>query len=128
MKEEAKNDWPIKVEGLIGSYQLIYEDMLKAAVQKTWPQTKQKPQRYNNPAVNNSDIQSKEIEDCCVLKNVDYGKMLMDHVLTMWIEQPKRRKKYCILFNRNLNEQMEPNTLAFVTSPEMVTALAIAGD
>jgi hypothetical protein len=58
--------------------------------------------------------------------------MLVDHVLECGIEKVlKRRTKY----NRSLFQSViskradgNPNTMAFVGSPELVTAMAIAGD
>jgi aconitate hydratase len=54
--------------------------------------------------------------------------MLYEPCIGMWTESRKEERNIAFVFNRNLNVPMEPNTLAFVGSPELVTALAIAGD
>ena len=48
----------------------------------------------------------------------------------VWVQKKRKRIPLCIRFNRNFAKRADgnPNTYAFVGSPEMVTAMAIAGD
>jgi hypothetical protein len=57
-----------------------------------------------------------------------YLQMLADHVSECGIEAEKRRAKhYRSSFNRNFSKRADgnPNTMAFVGSPELVTAMAL---
>jgi aconitate hydratase len=56
--------------------------------------------------------------------------MLVDHVSECGIEKVLKKKNTIVhSFNRNFQRaDGNPNTMAFVGSPELVTAMAIAGD
>jgi len=141
LKEEAiKNGWPMKVEaGLIGSCtNSSYEDISRAvslAKQVTAKGLKAKAEFLINPG---SEQIRYTIERDGFLKVFDeVGATVFANAcgpcIGMWARMgAEKQEKNTIVhsFNRNFAKRADgnPNTYAFVTSPELVTALAIAGD
>jgi aconitate hydratase len=141
LKEEAvKNGWPLKVEaGLIGSCtNSSYEDVSRAvslAKQVSAKNLKSKAEFMINPG---SEQIRYTIERDGFLKVFDeVGATVFTNAcgpcIGMWdrVGAEKQEKNTIVhSFNRNFAKRADgnPNTFAFVTSPELVTALAIAGD
>ncbi|MCA6434896.1 MAG: aconitate hydratase [Bacteroidetes bacterium] len=141
LKEEAvKNGWPLKVEaGLIGSCtNSSYEDISRAvslAKQVSAKNLKSKAEFMINPG---SEQIRYTIERDGFLKVFDeVGATVFTNAcgpcIGMWdrVGAEKQEKNTIVhSFNRNFAKRADgnPNTFAFVTSPELVTALAIAGD
>lgn len=141
LKEEAiKNGWPLKVEaGLIGSCtNSSYEDISRAvslAKQVSAKGLKAKAEFMINPG---SEQIRYTIERDGFLKVFDeVGAVVFANAcgpcIGMWARMgAEKQEKNTIVhsFNRNFAKRADgnPNTYAFVTSPELVTALAIAGD
>lgn len=141
LKEEAvKNGWPLKVEaGLIGSCtNSSYEDISRAvslAKQVSAKNLKSKAEFMINPG---SEQIRYTIERDGFLKVFDeVGATVFTNAcgpcIGMWdrVGAEKQEKNTIVhSFNRNFAKRADgnPNTYAFVTSPELVTALAIAGD
>lgn len=141
LKEEAiKNGWPMKVEaGLIGSCtNSSYEDISRAvslAKQVSSKKLKSKAEFLINPG---SEQIRYTIERDGFLKVFDeVGATVFTNAcgpcIGMWDRMgAEKQEKNTIVhsFNRNFAKRADgnPNTYAFVTSPELVTALAIAGD
>jgi aconitate hydratase len=141
LKEEAvKNGWPLKVEaGLIGSCtNSSYEDVSRAvslAKQVSAKNLKSKAEFMINPG---SEQIRYTIERDGFLKVFDeVGATVFTNAcgpcIGMWdrVGAEKQEKNTIVhSFNRNFAKRADgnPNTYAFVTSPELVTALAIAGD
>jgi len=141
LKEEAtKNGWPMKVEaGLIGSCtNSSYEDISRAvslAKQVAAKGLKAKAEFLINPG---SEQIRYTIERDGFLKVFDeVGATVFANAcgpcIGMWARMgAEKQEKNTIVhsFNRNFAKRADgnPNTYAFVTSPEIVTALAIAGD
>ena len=141
MKEEAiKNDWPLKIQyGLIGSCtNSSYEDVSRAAsVAKQVVDKKLKAKAHItiNPG---SELVRYTVErdgyidifdkiDATVFANA------CGPCIGMWDrEGAEKEERNTIVhsFNRNFSKRADgnPNTLAFVGSPELVIAMAIAGD
>lgn len=141
MKEEAiKNDWPLQIQvGLIGSCtNSSYEDIARSASlakQVAEKKLKTKAQFTITPG---SEVVRHTIErdgfidifnkiDATVFANA------CGPCIGMWDrEGAEKEERNTIVhsFNRNFSKRADgnPNTLAFVGSPELVTALAIAGD
>ena len=140
MKEEAaKNDWPIKVEwGLIGSCtNSSYEDMSRAVSivnQAVELGITPKAEFGINPG---SEQIRFTIERDGILETFEkMGTKVFTNACGPCIGQWDRegadkQEKNTIVhsFNRNFSKRADgnPNTHAFVTSPEMVAALAISG-
>ncbi len=140
MKEEAaKNDWPIKVEwGLIGSCtNSSYEDMSRAASiveQAVAFGISPKAEFGINPG---SEQIRYTIERDGIIETFEkMGTKVFTNACGPCIGQWDREgadkgEKNTIVhsFNRNFSKRADgnPNTHAFVTSPEMVAALAISG-
>ncbi|WP_177764228.1 aconitate hydratase [Flavobacterium sp. I3-2] len=140
MKEEAaKNDWPIKVEwGLIGSCtNSSYEDMSRAVSivnQAVELGITPKAEFGINPG---SEQIRFTIERDGILEAFEkMGTKVFTNACGPCIGQWDRegadkQEKNTIVhsFNRNFSKRADgnPNTHAFVTSPEMVAALAISG-
>ncbi|MCW3787792.1 aconitate hydratase [Plebeiibacterium sediminum] len=141
MREEAeKNGWPLKVEvGLIGSCtNSSYEDISKAssvaedAVKKG---LKAKAEFSITPG--SEQVRYTIDRDGMVdtFKKID-GVVFANACgpcIGMWARMgAEKQEKNTIVhsFNRNFAKRADgnPNTYAFVGSPELVTALAIAGD
>jgi len=140
MKEEAaKNDWPIKVEwGLIGSCtNSSYEDMSRAVSivnQAVELGIKPKAEFGINPG--SEQIRYTIERDGIIAAFEKMGTKVFTNACGPCIGQWDREgadkgEKNTIVhsFNRNFSKRADgnPNTHAFVTSPEMVAALAISG-
>jgi len=141
MKETAeKNGWPMKVEvGLIGSCtNSSYEDISRAvslAQQVADKNLKSKAEFTITPG---SELIRYTIERDGFLKVFDQiGAKVFANAcgpcIGMWSRMgADKKEKNTIIhsFNRNFAARQDgnPNTYAFVGSPEIVTALAIAGD
>ncbi|KQS41703.1 aconitate hydratase [Pedobacter sp. Leaf194] len=141
MKVEAeKNGWPLKVEwGLIGSCtNSSYEDLSRAASianQAISKGLKTKADFGINPGSEqvrytaNRDGYLKTFEDL----NATIFTNACGPCIGMWDRTgAEKAEKNTIVhsFNRNFAKRADgnPNTFAFVASPEMVAAIAIAGD
>lgn len=141
MKEAAAaNGWPTKVEvGLIGSCtNSSYEDISRAvslAKQVAEKGLKTKAQFTITPG---SEQVRYTIERDGFLKTFDaIGATVFANAcgpcIGMWERMGAEKKETNTIvhsFNRNFAKRADgnPNTMAFVASPELVTALAIAGD
>ncbi len=141
MKEEAiKNDWPLKIEyGLIGSCtNSSYEDISRSgslARQAAQKKLKPKAQITINPG---SELVRYTMERDGYMKTFDdVGALVFANAcgpcIGMWDREgaeKEQRNTIVHSFNRNFSKRADgnPNTLAFVGSPELVTAMAIAGD
>ncbi len=140
MKEEAAaNGWPIKVEwGLIGSCtNSSYEDMARAASivnQAVEMGISPKAEFGINPG--SEQIRYTIERDGIIATFEKMGTKVFTNACGPCIGQWDRAgadkgEKNTIVhsFNRNFSKRADgnPNTHAFVTSPEMVAALAIAG-
>ncbi|MGG5506769.1 MULTISPECIES: aconitate hydratase [unclassified Myroides] len=141
MREDAeKNGWPLKVEwGLIGSCtNSSYEDMSRAAsiVEQAVKQGITPKAEFGiNPG---SEQIRYTIERDGIIETFEkMGTKVFTNACGPCIGQWDRAgadkgEKNTIVhsFNRNFSKRADgnPNTHAFVTSPEMVAALAIAGD
>ena len=140
MKEEAaKNDWPIKVEwGLIGSCtNSSYEDMSRAVSivnQAVEMGITPKAEFGINPG--SEQIRYTIERDGIIAAFEKMGTKVFTNACGPCIGQWDRegadkQEKNTIVhsFNRNFSKRADgnPNTHAFVTSPEMVAALAISG-
>ncbi len=141
MKEAAaKNDWPTKVEvGLIGSCtNSSYEDISRSAnlaKQANDLGIKAKAEFSITPG---SELVRYTIERDGLTAIFDQmGAKVFANAcgpcIGMWARvgaEKKERNTIVHSFNRNFSARQDgnPNTLAFVASPELTTALAIAGD
>ncbi|WP_116789136.1 aconitate hydratase [Flavobacterium psychrotrophum] len=141
MKEEAaKNDWPLQIQvGLIGSCtNSSYEDISRSASlarQVAEKKLKTKSQFTITPG---SEVVRYTIERDGFIDTFDkIGATVFANAcgpcIGMWDrEGAEKEERNTIVhsFNRNFSKRADgnPNTLAFVGSPELVTALAIAGD
>jgi aconitate hydratase len=141
MKEAAaKNGWPTKIQvGLIGSCtNSSYEDISRAvslAKQVTAKGLKIKSEFTITPG---SEQVRYTIERDGFLETFDkIGATVFANAcgpcIGMWDRMgAEKQEKNTIVhsFNRNFAKRADgnPNTMAFVASPELVTALAIAGD
>jgi aconitate hydratase len=141
MKEEAaKNNWPTKVEvGLIGSCtNSSYEDIARAA-----SLANQANEKGLKPKAEFSITPGSEVVRYTINRDgfIDiFNKMgatvfsnACGPCIGMWARvgaEKKERNTIVHSFNRNFQSRNDgnPNTLAFVASPELTTALAIAGD
>jgi aconitate hydratase len=142
MREEAKkNDWPLEVEvGLIGSCtNSSYEDMTRAASIAKQAEEKKLTAKAQFKISPGSEQVRYTVERDGVLKEFeDIGGVVLANACGPCIGQWARYRdgdeqgKNSIVhsFNRNFSKRADgnPKTHAFVTSPSMVTALAIAGD
>ena len=140
MKEEAaKNDWPVKVEwGLIGSCtNSSYEDMSRAVSivnQAVELGITPKAEFGINPG--SEQIRYTIERDGIIEAFEKMGTKVFTNACGPCIGQwdregSEKQEKNTIVhsFNRNFSKRADgnPNTHAFVTSPEMVAALAISG-
>ncbi len=141
MKEAAaKNNWPTKVEvGLIGSCtNSSYEDISRAvslAKQVSEKGLKTKAEFTITPG---SELVRYTIDRDGFLDTfAQIGATVFANAcgpcIGMWDRmgaEKQERNTIVHSFNRNFSKRADgnPNTLAFVASPEIVTALAIAGD
>ncbi len=141
MKEEAvKNGWPLTVEwGLIGSCtNSSYEDLSRAASiakQAVAKGLTTKAQFGINPG--SEQVRYTADRDGLLKTFTDLNAKVFTNAcgpcIGMWErEGAEKSEKNTIVhsFNRNFAKRADgnPNTFAFVTSPEMVAAIAIAGD
>ncbi|MCP2028889.1 aconitate hydratase [Flavobacterium sp. HSC-32F16] len=141
MKDEAiKNNWPLQIQvGLIGSCtNSSYEDIARAASlakQVAAKNLKTKAQFTITPGseVVRSTIERDGFIDTFNKINATVFANACGPCIGMWDrEGAEKEERNTIVhsFNRNFSKRADgnPNTLAFVGSPELVTALAIAGD
>ncbi|MBB4118169.1 aconitate hydratase [Mesonia hippocampi] len=141
MTEKAKtNDWPLQVEwGLIGSCtNSSYEDLSRAASiaqQAIDKGLKTKAEFGINPGSEQVRYTADRDGILDVFENLD-AKIFTNACgpcIGQWgrYEDPKNAPKNTIVhsFNRNFAKRADgnPNTHAFVASPEMVAAIAISG-
>ena len=141
MKEEAaKNGWPTKVEvGLIGSCtNSSYEDIARAASLAKQVADKGLKTKAEFTITPGSEQVRYTIERDGFIKTFDkIGAKVFANAcgpcIGMWNRvgaENKEKNTIVHSFNRNFQSRNDgnPNTYAFVGSPELVTALAIAGD
>lgn len=141
MKEQAeKNGWPLKVEvGLIGSCtNSSYEDISRAASLAKQAEEKNLKTKAKFTITPGSELVRYTIERDGFIDTFDsIGASVFANACGPCIGQWDRegadkKEKNTIVhsFNRNFAKRADgnPNTFAFVASPELVTALAIAGD
>jgi aconitate hydratase len=141
LKAEAiKNEWPLKVEwGLIGSCtNSSYEDMARAAsiVEQAVAQGITPKAEFGiNPG--SEQVRYTIERDGIIATFEKMGTKVFTNACGPCIGQwdragAEKQEKNTIIhsFNRNFSKRADgnPNTHAFVTSPEMVAAIAIAGD
>ncbi|MFZ4861828.1 aconitate hydratase [Sphingobacterium sp. Mn56C] len=141
MREEAeKNGWPTKVEwGLIGSCtNSSYEDLARAASiarQAIEKGLVTKAEFGINPG--SEQVRYTADRDGLLKTFVDLNATIFTNAcgpcIGMWDRAgADKGEKNTIVhsFNRNFAKRADgnPNTFAFVTSPEMVAAIAISGD
>lgn len=142
MKEEAvKNDWPLKVEvGLIGSCtNSSYEDISRAAsLAKQVAHKKLKTRAQFTITPGSEQVRYTIERDGFIDTFNNIGATVFANAcgpcIGMWDRYGDKaadgpRNTIVHSFNRNFAKRADgnPNTLAFVGSPEVVTALAIAG-
>ncbi len=141
MKEEAaKNGWPLKVEvGLIGSCtNSSYEDIARAASLAKQVADKGLKTKAMFTITPGSETVRYTIERDGFIETFNkIGAKVFANAcgpcIGMWARVgAERKEKNTIVhsFNRNFQSRNDgnPNTYAFVGSPELVTAIAIAGD
>ncbi|SMO33972.1 aconitate hydratase [Solitalea koreensis] len=141
MKEEAaKHGWPTKIEvGLIGSCtNSSYEDISRAASLAKQVADKDLKTKAEFTITPGSEQVRYTIERDGFLETFDkIGAKVFANAcgpcIGMWARVgAEKAEKNTIVhsFNRNFAKRADgnPNTFAFVGSPELVTALAIAGD
>lgn len=141
IKEVAeKNGWPLKVDvGLIGSCtNSSYEDISRAASIAKQAADKKISPKAEYTITPGSELVRYTIERDGYLAVFDKigGKVFANACgpcIGQWArEGAEKQQKNTIVhsFNRNFAKRADgnPNTYAFVASPELVTALAIAGD
>ena len=141
MKEAAAaNDWPTKIEvGLIGSCtNSSYEDISRAASIAQQAADKNLKPKSEYTITPGSEQVRYTIEKDGYLDIFDkIGAKVFANAcgpcIGMWARvgaEKKERNTIVHSFNRNFAKRADgnPNTMAFVGSPELVTAMAIAGD
>lgn len=141
IKEIAeKNGWPLKVDvGLIGSCtNSSYEDISRAASIAKQASDKKISPKAEYTITPGSELVRYTVERDGYLTVFDKigGKVFANACgpcIGQWArEGAEKQQKNTIVhsFNRNFAKRADgnPNTYAFVASPELVTALAIAGD
>jgi len=141
MKEEAsKNGWPTHIEvGLIGSCtNSSYEDIARAASLARQVSAKGLKTKSEFTITPGSELVRYTIERDGFIDTFDkIGAKVFANAcgpcIGMWnrVGAEKKEKNTIVhSFNRNFQSRNDgnPNTYAFVGSPELVTALAIAGD
>ena len=140
MKEEAiKNDWPLDIQvGLIGSCtNSSYEDISRSASLAKQAAEKGLVPKAKFTITPGSELVRYTIERDGLINifnniNATVFANACGPCIGMWDrEGAEKQERNTIVhsFNRNFAKRADgnPNTLAFVGSPEMVTALAIAG-
>jgi aconitate hydratase len=141
MREEAqKNDWPLQIQvGLIGSCtNSSYEDISRSASVARQVAEKKLKTKAEFTITPGSEVVRYTIERDGFINTFDkMGGTVFANAcgpcIGMWDrEGAEKEERNTIVhsFNRNFSKRADgnPNTLAFVGSPELVTALAIAGD
>lgn len=141
MRAEAeKNGWPLKVEvGLIGSCtNSSYEDISRAASVASNAVKKGLKAKAEFTITPGSELVRYTIDKDGLIDTFNKidGKVFANACgpcIGMWARAgAEKKEKNTIVhsFNRNFAKRADgnPNTYAFVGSPELVTALAIAGD
>lgn len=141
MKEEAaKNNWPLQIQvGLIGSCtNSSYEDISRAASLAKQVADKNLKTKAEFTITPGSEVVRYTIERDGFIDTFNkIGATVFANAcgpcIGMWDrEGAEKEERNTIVhsFNRNFSKRADgnPNTLAFVGSPELVTALAIAGD
>jgi aconitate hydratase len=141
MKEEAaKNNWPTRVEvGLIGSCtNSSYEDIARSAsLAKQAIEKGLKPKAEFSITPGSEQVRFTIERDGFIDTFSKIGATVYANAcgpcIGMWarVGADKKEKNTIVhSFNRNFQSRNDgnPNTLAFVASPELTTALAIAGD
>ncbi|GGE07449.1 aconitate hydratase [Psychroflexus salis] len=138
-EKAKKNDWPIKVDwGLIGSCtNSSYEDLTRAAsIAQQAVDKKLKPKSDFGINPGSEQIRFTAERDGLLKVFEDLGATLFTNACGPCIGQWDRSdrkgdEKNTIVhsFNRNFSKRADgnPNTHAFVGSPEMVAAIAISG-
>ncbi|HTH56839.1 MAG TPA: aconitate hydratase [Cyclobacteriaceae bacterium] len=139
-EEAAKNGWPLKVEvGLIGSCtNSSYEDISRAAsLAKQVANKGLKTKAMFTITPGSEQVRYTIERDGFIDTFNKIGAKVFANAcgpcIGMWARVgADRKEKNTIVhsFNRNFQSRNDgnPNTYAFVASPELVTALAIAGD
>ena len=139
-KAARENNWPLTLEvGLIGSCtNSSYEDLTRAA--SIARQAKEKNLRCKAEFIitpGSEMIRFTTQRDGLLADFEDIGGQVMANACGPCIGQwkrhtsdPERKNSIITSFNRNFAKRNDgnPNTHGFVASPEIVTALAIAGD
>jgi aconitate hydratase len=141
MKEvAAANGWPMKIEvGLIGSCtNSSYEDLTRSASVVTQAAAQNLKAKAEFTITPGSEQVRFTAERDGVLSTFDkIGGVVLANAcgpcIGMWSRMgAEKKEKNTIIhsFNRNFAARQDgnPNTYAFVASPEIVTAMAIAGD
>ena len=141
MKEAAAaNDWPTKVEaGLIGSCtNSSYEDISRAAsLAKQAAEKGMEPKAEFSITPGSEKVRFTIERDGFIETFSKIGAKVFANAcgpcIGMWARagaEKKERNTIIHSFNRNFSARQDgnPNTMAFVASPEITTALAIAGD
>ena len=141
VREEAiKNNWPLKIQvGLIGSCtNSSYEDISRAASLARQVADKNLKTKSEFTITPGSEMVRYTIERDGFIDTFEkIGATVFANAcgpcIGMWDrEGAEKEERNTIVhsFNRNFSKRADgnPNTLAFVGSPEIVTALAIAGD
>lgn len=139
-EEVKKNNWPAKLEvGLIGSCtNSSYEDISRAASVARQAVDKKLKAKAEFTITPGSEQVRFTVERDGFLNDFDkIGGVVLANACGPCIGQwarhtndPDRRNSIITSFNRNFAKRNDgnPNTHAFVASPEIVTAFAIAGD
>lgn len=140
MKNKAvREDWPVKVEvGLVGSCtNSSYEDLCRAASVARQAKAKGlmvRGQLIINPG--SEQIRFTAERDGILEDFRQIGAVIMTNAcgpcIGQWhrhTDDPTAKNAIVTSFNRNFRSRADgnPNTYAFIASPEMTTALAIAG-
>ncbi|WP_316634453.1 aconitate hydratase [uncultured Flavobacterium sp.] len=141
MKEAAiKNNWPLQIQvGLIGSCtNSSYEDISRAASLARQVSAKNLKTKSQFTITPGSEVVRYTIERDGFIDTFEkIGATVFANAcgpcIGMWDrEGAEKEERNTIVhsFNRNFSKRADgnPNTLAFVGSPELVTAMAIAGD
>ncbi len=134
------NQWPQKLEvALIGSCtNSSYEDISRSASVAKQAETKKLKTRAEFTVTPGSELVRYTIEKDGLLKTFDnIGGVVLANAcgpcIGQWarhIDDPNRKNSIITSFNRNFAKRNDglASTHAFVASPEIVTAFAIAGD
>jgi aconitate hydratase len=139
-KEVIQNGWPARLEvGLIGSCtNSSYEDITRAASIAEQAVSKKLKVKSEYTVTPGSEMVRYTVErDGYLQKFKEIGGVVLANACGPCIGQwarhtndPNKKNSIITSFNRNFAKRNDgnPNTHAFVASPEIVTAIAIAGD